>query len=296
MADVVPRRYRLAGLELVSDFVLLEAGEAGTQGTEPPLVIEDGTRRGMPPPHGGNARSADAMRVRVVQPDVGRFVVEDGRRVVAWPEPDASAGGLSQLLTGTILAVALMQRGTLVLHGCVVAIGGRAIAVLGHCGDGKSTTAAACAARGYQVLSDDLVVLDLAEEAVRARAVAPLVRMRDAATLTLSGARRWHATDKTVVGLHDAGTQAAVPLAAIIRLEWGDTVSLRPEQGVGAVLNLLEHAFCRPIFQPRQVSATMSQCTALVDRCPVAVLTRPRRLDVLDTVVAHLEGISSVSA
>lgn len=296
MADAVPRRYHLAGLALVSDFVLFEAGEAGTPSTEPPLVMEDGTRRGVPPPHGGNARSSDAMRVQVIQPDVGRFAVEGGRRVVAWPEPEASAGALSQLLTGTILAIALMQRGTLVLHGCVVVINGRAVAVLGHCGDGKSTTAAACAARGYQVLSDDLVVVDLAGEAVTARAVAPLVRMRDVATLALSGSRRWRATDKTAVALHDGGTEAPVALAAILRLEWGDSVSLRHEQGVGAVLNLLGHAFCRPVFQPPQVRTTMAQCTALMERCPLAVLTRPRRLDVLDTVVDHLEGISPVSA
>lgn len=294
----MPHRYRLAGLDLVSDFALLEGAEPVGPAREPALVIEDGTRQGMPAPEGGNARSADAMRVRIVQPDVGRFVIEDGRHVVAWPEPGASPGAISQLLTGTVLAVALMQRGTLVLHGCVVGIDGRAVAVLGHCGDGKSTTAAACAAQGHQVLSDDLVVLDVKDDGVTVRSVAPLVRLVDvnAGAAGLDRARQWHATDKTAVGLHTVGADEAVPLAAIILLAWGDTVALRHEAGVGAVLHLLEQAFCRPVFQPLQVATTMSQCSSVVERCPVAVLTRPRRLDVLDAVVRHLEGVSAVSA
>jgi hypothetical protein len=293
---IVPRRYRLAGLDVLSDFDLLEASASTTQGHPPALVIDHGVLRELPEPEGGNARSADAMRVRIVQPDVGRFVIEDGRRVVVWPEDHASPGAISQLLTGTAFAVALMQRGTLVLHGCVVAIDGRAVAVLGHCGDGKSTTAAACAARGHAVLSDDLVVVDLEGESVRVRPVAPVLRVHDPGALPVAGARTWQATDKTAVGLHPLPDAAPLPLAAIVRLEWGDRMSLTPAKGVGAVLQLLELVYCRPLLPPGRADVAMSQCAAVAARCAVAVLARPRRLDVLDAVVQRLADASSVSA
>jgi hypothetical protein len=54
----------------------------------------------------------------------------------------------------------LRLRGATCLHASSIAVGGRAIALLGKAGAGKSTTAAALARLGYSVLSDDVAVLD----------------------------------------------------------------------------------------------------------------------------------------
>ena len=64
-------------------------------------------------------------------------------------------------LLGPILAPALHQRGLLVLHASAIRIDGQAIAFVGDKGMGKSTMAAAFRARGYSLVADDLVAIDI---------------------------------------------------------------------------------------------------------------------------------------
>ena len=92
--------------------------------------------------------------------DGTRFAVERcGREVSAdWPESHTLEDGCTYLL-GPVLGFVLRLRGIVCLHASAVAIGDRAIALVGLPGAGKSTTAAAFACSGYPVLSDDVVAL-----------------------------------------------------------------------------------------------------------------------------------------
>ena len=93
--------------------------------------------------------------------DGARFAVErEGREIWAdWPEHYALEDACTYLI-GPVIAFALRLRGFTCLHASSIAVGGRAIALLGQPGAGKSTTAAAFACLGYSILSDDVVVLD----------------------------------------------------------------------------------------------------------------------------------------
>ncbi|MDB9518579.1 serine/threonine protein kinase [Roseofilum reptotaenium CS-1145] len=79
-----------------------------------------------------------------------------------WPQ--SRIEDVTTLLVGQVLACALRLRGMLCLHACVVETDGRAIAIVGETGAGKSTTAAALANRGYSILADDIAVLQECEE------------------------------------------------------------------------------------------------------------------------------------
>lgn len=92
--------------------------------------------------------------------DGTEFVMDrSGTQVwAAWPDPSTLEDTATYLL-GPVLAFLLRLRGVICLHASAVAIDGRAIALLGPPGAGKSTTAAAFAKLGYAVLSDDVVPL-----------------------------------------------------------------------------------------------------------------------------------------
>lgn len=77
---------------------------------------------------------------------------------VSGPE-DANKEYLATYLLGPVLGRLLRLRGTPCLHGSAVAVGGRALALLGPQGAGKSTTAAAFARLGFPVLTDDISAL-----------------------------------------------------------------------------------------------------------------------------------------
>ena len=294
MDDVEPHRhhYRLAGISITSDFALPEAAASdGSRGVGPEdtLVVLDGRRHDRPRPADGNARTADAQRARFDVPGIGRFLVESGRRVVVWPETDVSPEALSQQIGGPAFALALMQRGMLVLHGAVVVVDGRAVILLGHTGDGKSTTAAACAARGHHVASDDLAIVEAGPTGFTVRAVSSLVRMTDPSTVPDAAGVAWRAADKDVRVFPDAPRQQRVPIGGLAGLHWTDVLDVRAVAPVEAALLLLEHAFCRPAFGQPQAAAALDQSSALASSCPVWRFGRPRRLDALPEVVDSVE-------
>jgi hypothetical protein len=82
-----------------------------------------------------------------------------GRNVWAkWPETLAM-DDVAAYLVGPVLGLVLQLRGMTCLHASAVAFGDYAVAFAGGDGAGKSTTAAAFAARGQAVISDDVVAL-----------------------------------------------------------------------------------------------------------------------------------------
>lgn len=92
--------------------------------------------------------------------DGTRFAIERrGREVWAdWPE-NYTLEDACTYLHGPVMGFVLRLWGTVCLHASAVAVGDRAIALVGLPGAGKSTTAAAFACSGFPVLSDDIVAL-----------------------------------------------------------------------------------------------------------------------------------------
>ena len=284
-----PRSYRLAGLDITSDFALPEAALASPAVAHETLTIEDGDRLGLPRPPDGAGRTPDSTRIRFATPGVGRFVIEGGRRVIAWPDPGVEDGDLSQALLGPALALVLMQQGVLVLHGAVLVRDDRTLLLLGDSGMGKSTTAAACASAGYAVLSDDLAIVDCASGAPFVRAVASLVRVGPASPLLPSGVPAWTTAGKIVQATApDGRDRGAWPLGACVILDWDDTTRVTRLGPVEAALGLLDVAFCRTAFGPTEAAAALRQCTLVANTCEVASLVRPRGPYGLASAVAAL--------
>lgn len=89
----------------------------------------------------------------------GLFFMEQGQRILVSPEPGAEEKKVRLYILGTCMAVIMMQRSILPLHGSAVVIDGWAYAFVGHSGAGKSTLSAALASRGYPLMTDDVVAL-----------------------------------------------------------------------------------------------------------------------------------------
>lgn len=97
-------------------------------------------------------------------PDVATFFIKDGKQIIVNPEADANEDQIRLYLLGTCMGVILLQRKILPLHGSVIAIDGKAYAFVGDSGAGKSTLASAFLNQGYQILTDDVIPVQLNEE------------------------------------------------------------------------------------------------------------------------------------
>ena len=93
-------------------------------------------------------------------PETVKFVVSSDAKAVwgNWQDT-CSLEFASLIFLGPIMGFLLRLRGTTCLHASCLVVNNSAIAIIGPSGAGKSTTVAAFAAKGYPILSDDVVPL-----------------------------------------------------------------------------------------------------------------------------------------
>ena len=181
---------------------------------------------GCPEPFSLPANGGNSFRLRY--DDDTRFVVDASGSTIwaAWPRTSTLEDTVVYLL-GPVLAFVLRLRGITCLHASAFSVDGRVVAIVGPSGAGKSTTAAAFAARGFAVLSDDMLVLKDQGEEVIAHPGYPRLRLWPDAVTTLYGTaaalpRLTPNWDKCYLELSvDQGTfeRRPLPLSAIYCLE-----------------------------------------------------------------------------
>jgi hypothetical protein len=157
--------YSCFNFRLASELPLDGLNEARAGDTGPLIAVRmaplpDSLTGAAAPVHGLQALGAEAL---LSLPQVGRFLVRDGREIVVDPHPDASERAVRLFLLGSALGILCHQRGLLPLHANAVAADGAAYAFAGPSGAGKSTLAAGFERRGYRLLSDDVCMVDFDE-------------------------------------------------------------------------------------------------------------------------------------
>ncbi len=210
-----------------------------------------------------------------------RYLNRDGSHLAIHLEPDGSALSLGHdspfdwrdfltILLGPAMAAVLRLRGTPVLHGGAVVIGGGAALFLSGSGAGKSTITAALVDSGQPLLSDEVIALSFEDDGVNAqpghsflklssRAVAGLGKSLDPLPLVSPGfiqpEERWLDARSLKGGL--AGAPA--PLRAVYILS-GRIKGLReprivPLTPAAASIALGRHFYGRPWLSPAPVEA-----------------------------------------
>ena len=239
--------------------------------------------------------------------DGARFYASaDAREIWAtWPAPLVSDDAQIYLL-GPILGYVLRRRGVLSLHASGVVIDGRAAAFCGAPGAGKSTTAAAFSARGFPVLTDDVLALRESDGAVFAYPAYDHLRLwPDSARLIVGDEARlplltptW---PKRAFPLDEFGgglSTRPVPLGWIFLLMPRDDAATSPRVeragGVDAFLHLVAETSANYLLDREMRSQELSDLSRLMARVPVYRVTPhadPARLPaLLDAVLAAVRA------
>jgi hypothetical protein len=134
------------------------------------------------------SKLADGKFYRFRYADRTEFVIDEtGSEIwAAWPDTLTLEDTATYLL-GPVMGFVLLLRGLFCLHASAIAVGDKAIALIGPAGAGKSTTAAAFSARGLSVLAEDVVTLDDCGDRFVVRPGYPCIRLWPASVAALYG-------------------------------------------------------------------------------------------------------------
>lgn len=223
-------------------------------GGEPWYVADRETDEGEPTLTIQRADGGGWYRLRYA--DGTAFTVDAaGARIGCTWAPPMTLEDMATYLLGPVLGFALRLRGLTCLHASAVAVDGGAVLVCGPAGAGKSTTAAALAARGHAVLADDVAALDASGGGVTVRAAYPHLRLWPDAVRALRGpgadlpplTPNW---DKRYLDLASAGDAAfhatPLPVRAVVLLagrEETDAPRVEPVPPSEALLALVANTY-----------------------------------------------------
>jgi hypothetical protein len=273
--------YRLFGLALRSEIDLsglapcAEIGVPDVEISYGPIAAAEATP--------GYSETAEGTLLSI--PDVGRYLIREGRQIVIDPAPEASERNLRLFLLGSAFGALLHQRDLMPLHANAIMIGESAVAFCGHSGAGKSTIAAWFHDHGHQILADDVCVIgfDSSETALVRPGIARLRLWREA--LESRGRavedyeRSFDGMDKYDVPTHQI-PQAPLPLAAIYLLgrspEDQHKAAIKRLSGVEAVDELVSNTYRGGYLKTvGRNGVHLMQCLRIAKAVPVYQADRP---------------------
>jgi hypothetical protein len=229
---------------------------------------------------------------------VARYLIPDRGTVVIEPAPGASPGDVRVFLLGSVLGLLCHLRGLLPLHASCLRIGGRAVALVGHSGEGKSTAAAALVAAGHGILADDITALEISEASALVRPTFPRIKLWPdslAATNFQGQAESGGRVGQDKYQLHrmDSFSGEPAPLSAIYQLESdprGGRPDIQPLRGLAAVGAIYPHIYRRRLGEMAVgQEAIFTAVGKLLRHIPYFTLTRRRDLTELDALVGAIE-------
>lgn len=299
-ADVWMYHYEAFGLDITSEMCIPELSE-GSEGRGD-VTIRYGS---VPKPsfdydnqHAVAFRESKGDHVYYIR-DIGGIHVVDGKDIVATPLDGAEDRGFRFLVSGIGLGLLLHQRGLVTLHASAVAIQGQTVGFVGPKGMGKSTTAAALHARGYPVVTDDLLVLNPTSSHIEVRPGPSHLKLHPSSIkdslsenpdqipkIDPQGSKRSYRAQSE--HLSDS-----LPLRCLYLLDYEREGSLPRSQSVRgdqACMELIRHSYI-PRLLPEEAKSSehLKRCAGIARAVPISRLYRKKSTECLPDLVSHIE-------
>ena len=223
-------------------------------------------------------------------PGIARFYAVDGNRILVDPEISVHNADLRSFMLGSCMGALLQQRRKLTLHAGSFVMNGKAYAVCGKSGAGKSTTCALFQNQGAQMLSDDVSVINLDDIDGKA-SIEPGYPQRRLTqkSATMFGLRASdYAISHSDKGKYVCPIQSnqfcnkATPIGAIFVLNFNPNESpstCRQLQQTEALAHIRRHIYRRKLLLTKTQKDFFMKIGRIISTVPVFLITRPMHID-----------------
>jgi hypothetical protein len=289
-------RYWLYGVDLKSDFAFPYA-ESKRPGIAEIRLREWNHSFHSPPPFPSKPtffqhRHQPDGTTHLHWPGLFEFAVDpSGREVYGRKLGRASLESFHTYLLGQVVSFALLKQGIEQLHATVVAFSGRALALTGDCGRGKSTLAAALLKRGGKLLVDDMLVLKQNGHLLAMPGPPRLKLLPDSAKRAgLSSGKALPMNplvSKKIFPIRDAQVDP-VPLERLYVLSAPNPrtkrISIRRCTPAEACAQVIAAAYNLDMALPGRPASQLQWAASIANAVPVSMLSYPRDLNRLEEV------------
>lgn len=231
------------------------------------------------------------------------FCIKDGRHIIVSLAEGYELDVVRLYLLGTCMGAMLMQKKYVPLHGSAIAIDQKCYAFVGDSGAGKSTLASAFLAKGYELVSDDVICVSMV-----GRDKQPVItpsypqqklwqQTLDHFGMDVEGYRSVYGREKKYcVPVGSQYTLEQLPLECIIELrktESGD-IELAPITGMDRLLTLFAHTYRQFMLEPLGLLPWhFNMTTSIVTHAKMYRMNRPADRftahDLADAIMNMLE-------
>jgi hypothetical protein len=242
---------------------------------------------------------AGPSEVLVDMREHGRMLVQRDR-VVLDITPGLNLAAIDYYLYGFVPRVVRILREEYSIHASAVVVGDLAVAVMGMSQAGKSTTTMGLVQRGYPLIVDDVLPVDVRDGSVTVHGWERPLHLREeaAARLGVGRAVRREQPGGTKIRTHPGGRDEAVPLAVLVELTFDEDardVSATWLTGAERLAVVIAHSDVAQLASADGRQASFFRWAAdVANRVPIARVTRPSAgwtLDrVLDAVLAAVDS------
>ena len=231
---------------------------------------------------------------RMYLPGLASFCFgQDVEVVTAFPDCPVREDLILDAYHRTVLPMALQVRGREVLHASAVLTPQGVVALCAVSGTGKSTMAFGLGQRGWPLWADDAVAFETSEAGARAIPLPFSIRL-------LPEAAAFFGRDTAVARANlDQNEAQRVPLAALLVLNRthggsdGGVVRIRQLSSTRAFLDVLAHAYCFSLQDPKRKQSMMYHYLDLVARVPVFEVRFRSGLEALPASLTDIDRLIS---
>ncbi|MBW4557539.1 MAG: hypothetical protein KME59_16680 [Trichormus sp. ATA11-4-KO1] len=284
------KTYQAYNLSIASELLLPELIEIEKEGN-PDVIVRFGKPEDIT-----NVEFDRGSKFRGDVAEVGMFLVQKGCEITIAPEPGVDEALLCTILLGPILSILLRQRGLLVLHASCVDINNKAVAFMGGSGWGKSTLATAFHTSGFDVLSDDVMPIQIDSGQPIVFPAYPQFKLWPEAAASLGQ------DTESLSPIHQNAPklgykfargfqQNPLPLQRIYVLARGDEHEITELQPQDAFVELVRHTRAMSLVTEQEfLTSHMRLCTELVKKVDFCRFTRKPSLADLPDLVKLIEN------
>jgi hypothetical protein len=283
--------YTAYGLNMQSEICL----SAMLEGSSSPDILVRRGKVDLPPESNDRSMWTTRNDIYFRFDNVGSFQISRGSEIVI-----DTAGNDDRVaalfVVGPAMGALLHQRGLLVLHGSAVVVNGGVIAFLGHCGQGKSTMAAAMVKLGNAAFCDDLVPVSICNGTPTVSPGYPFLKLSQQSGEVLGYDNLdWTPIlpedNRCYIAVQGADPLVSMPLARIYVLAEGDRPEIEFLKPQDAAVELIRYSYGLPwVSRSGMAACHLECCAALVERLAIRRLRRPRRLDLIHAVAELVQS------